>query len=194
MKVVFLDSDGVLNCKETFERRGNTLYGIDPALVELALHIQRETGCGFVLSSTWRLTEEGFKEVEKHVDLIGKTSDLPTGSRGREVELWLAENKEVTRYAILDDSADFRDHQPLFQTNWNYGLTKGIAEAVIRHLNAPAMPDRTSGCLIGFFPRGHQTWKGIKCLDCGMVSFHAEDMKHRFCGKCHKFHPPVIYT
>jgi hypothetical protein len=28
----------------------------------------------------------------------------------------------------------------------------------------------------------------ITCPDCGMTSYHPEDIAHRYCGKCHKFH------
>ena len=29
---------------------------------------------------------------------------------------------------------------------------------------------------------------GIKCLDCGMTSYHPDDIKNIYCGNCHKFH------
>lgn len=28
----------------------------------------------------------------------------------------------------------------------------------------------------------------IKCLACNRVSFHPQDVKERYCGRCHKFH------
>lgn len=33
--------------------------------------------------------------------------------------------------------------------------------------------------------------KSITCLKCGRESFHPEDVRHRFCGCCNVFHPPV---
>ena len=30
--------------------------------------------------------------------------------------------------------------------------------------------------------------RAIKCLKCEMVSWHPEDVRHRYCGNCHKFH------
>ncbi len=32
----------------------------------------------------------------------------------------------------------------------------------------------------------------IKCLICGMVSYNPNDVEHRYCGNCHRFHlgPP----
>jgi hypothetical protein len=29
---------------------------------------------------------------------------------------------------------------------------------------------------------------GIFCRVCGLVSWHPEDIKHLFCGRCHHFH------
>lgn len=54
--------------------------------------------------------------------------------RGDEINAWLKDHPEVTKYAILDDDCDFYDDQPLFQTTFQYGLTDEIAEAVIKHL------------------------------------------------------------
>ena len=28
----------------------------------------------------------------------------------------------------------------------------------------------------------------IKCLTCGMTSYSMDDVRHRYCGKCHVFH------
>lgn len=30
--------------------------------------------------------------------------------------------------------------------------------------------------------------KAIKCLVCGMTSYHQADIQHRYCGWCHQFH------
>ena len=29
----------------------------------------------------------------------------------------------------------------------------------------------------------------IKCLICGMVSYHPKDIEYRYCGNCRRFHP-----
>ena len=31
----------------------------------------------------------------------------------------------------------------------------------------------------------------IQCVKCGMKSYHPEDIKHRWCEKCQKFHKEV---
>jgi len=28
----------------------------------------------------------------------------------------------------------------------------------------------------------------IKCLKCGMTSYNPNDVRHKYCGKCHEFH------
>ena len=30
--------------------------------------------------------------------------------------------------------------------------------------------------------------KAIKCLTCGLTSYHPEDVRRKYCGHCHKFH------
>ena len=30
--------------------------------------------------------------------------------------------------------------------------------------------------------------KAIKCLECGLTSWHPEDVRHRYCGFCSVFH------
>ena len=32
--------------------------------------------------------------------------------------------------------------------------------------------------------------KAIKCMTCGMTSYHPKDVEHRYCGNCNKFHEP----
>ena len=34
---------------------------------------------------------------------------------------------------------------------------------------------------------------GIKCFYCGKTSFHPMDVKEKFCGFCHQFHPIKIF-
>jgi len=29
---------------------------------------------------------------------------------------------------------------------------------------------------------------GIKCLVCGLTSYGEDDIKHKYCGRCHIFH------
>jgi hypothetical protein len=136
MKVLFLDIDGVLNCLGTRQTyRG--FVGIDPALAQQIVKIQRDSGCKVVLASSWRLFVDGRDEVEKQVcDILDVTPNLPGGFRGDEVRAWLDEHPEVTRYAIVDDDVDFHDGQRVFRTEWSTGITDEIAAQIIDYLNA----------------------------------------------------------
>lgn len=31
----------------------------------------------------------------------------------------------------------------------------------------------------------------ITCPECGMTSHHPEDVRHRYCGRCHQFHNEI---
>lgn len=135
MKVLFLDIDGVCNSEKHFQG-SDEMFGIDPYMAFLVGKIVIETDCEIVLSSTWRLSKEGIRHVEKRVHkILDVTPQSAHGFRGDEVKMWLAKHPEVTRYAILDDDLDFHGFQPLFKTTWKHGLTADIAEQVINYLN-----------------------------------------------------------
>ncbi|MFW0796479.1 HAD domain-containing protein [Gordonia sp. CPCC 205515] len=136
MKALFLDIDGVVNSRRSSVRHGH-LVGIDPTLAGRVRRVIAETGCAVVLSSTWRLWEENVAEVRAGVtsELYGMTPSIPGSRRGTEVASWLADHPEVTRYAIVDDNADFARDQPLFQTSWEIGITDEVADALIAYLN-----------------------------------------------------------
>lgn len=137
MKILFLDIDGVVNCKTTSQRHRGFI-GIDPYLAFMVGKIQLDTGCEIVLSSTWRLDEKSRAEVRKQV---GKFIDCTPSirekrERGWEIQAWLDKHPDVTKYAILDDDSDMLEHQlpNFFKTSWEHGITPAIAEAVTRHL------------------------------------------------------------
>lgn len=143
MKVLFLDVDGVMNCRTT-PYNPVTGLDLDPYMVLLVHRIIEATGCEVVLSSTWRLFDESREKVRKSVKFFDVTPDLRGKPRGEEVQAWLDDyskkfggstETEVTRYAILDDDRDFLDGQPLFKTMFEYGLTDEIAKQVIEYLN-----------------------------------------------------------
>lgn len=149
MKVLFLDIDGVCNSRAYLYRlraknkKATLWYGIDPEAAKLVRRIVKETGCKVVLSSTWRMYEDGKAQVRRDVCyFIDCTKDLQAGAkrgfvqRGEEVNEWLSRHPSVQQYAILDDDSDFLPSQWLFKTSFNDGLTEDIAEAVINHLNA----------------------------------------------------------
>lgn len=147
MKVLFLDIDGVVNCKTTTQRHRGYI-GIDPYMAFLVGRIALRTNCKVVLSSSWRNSKEGIAEVERCVvPLHGTTGNEPHDptrppgiencQRGREIQRWLTANPEVTHYAILDDENDMLPEQQLhfFKTTWERGITEEIAEDVEEYLN-----------------------------------------------------------
>jgi hypothetical protein len=58
MRVIFLDIDGVLNCKSTQYPR-KLLYIIDPSLLVRLKQLLTLTDANVVLSSTWRYDPAG---------------------------------------------------------------------------------------------------------------------------------------
>jgi hypothetical protein len=134
-KVVFLDFDGVLNCKEFFllsmverrshreeeDRDGDRAWellreasALDPVLIARLNRLLAVTGAAVVVSSSWRhgRTPEELREIlglRGFVgEVYGKTADY-NGSweqRGDEIRDWLKEHPEVTTYVVLDDDAD----------------------------------------------------------------------------------------
>ncbi len=132
-KVLFLDIDGVVNCKDTF--KDGRLFPLDPEMAFRVGKIQLYTDCQVVLSSSWKNHPESVENVERRVvKLLDKTPNL-SGIRGDEVNKWLEQHPEVKRYAILDDDSDFHPDQPLFKTSWDTGITDEIMYKVILYLN-----------------------------------------------------------
>lgn len=136
MKVLFLDIDGVCNNHKT-EQRFMGYLGINPKLAARIKTIIRETECKVVLSSTWRLDAEFREEVERVVcRFIDVTPNhVPLRFRGNEIQSWLDEHPQVTKYAIVDDNSDFNPGQPLFQTSNVTGITDVIMKKIINYLN-----------------------------------------------------------
>lgn len=137
LKILFLDVDGVLNCRTTYTK-GSEFFGIDPYMVLLVHRIIEATGCKVVLSSSWRHTEAGRKIVKKAVPFIDITPSLygEGMTRGHEIDAWVRHHPDVSKYAILDDDSDMLAGQPLFKTTWDEGLTQAIVDEVVAYLNS----------------------------------------------------------
>lgn len=155
MKVLFLDIDGVLNCRYTRLGEGSdtlkTAGGlVSKSRIELLNTITDKTGAVLVLSSTWR-HDDGIKLTLKNAgitgDIIGTTPNLSGRFtlRGNEIHAWIVENEKLIgkpyydfhTYAILDDDSDMLYWQKdnFFQTDNSVGLTEVVAYKVIRFLN-----------------------------------------------------------
>ena len=140
MKVLFLDIDGVMNHEALF---GKGIYAIDPIGEQhliLLKQIVDETGVEIVLSSSWRCCENARDKVSKSLSNMGmkfiSTTPVFRASLERSLEIqdWLDNHPEVVEFAILDDDADANIEGHFFQTTFKEGLTKEIANSVIKYL------------------------------------------------------------
>jgi hypothetical protein len=143
MKVIFLDIDGVLNTPKTIRRFGFDF--IDDILVALVVRICKETSAKIVLSSSWRTEEKDLNlarlALERHNLEIHDCTPVIKREwteegwvrRHEEISAWL-EDKEVDRFAIIDDLDDACIEGSFFQTDEERGLTVEIAEKIICHL------------------------------------------------------------
>lgn len=144
MKVIFLDIDGVLNCKKTPNPR-KFPYIVDPKLLRRFDRLLKRTGAKVVLSSTWRLDPAGlFSAKHLGVPFSDVCPDMPGSPRCDEVEAWLSRHPQVMRFAIIDDEDDDLDKFPLFQPSVKTGLTPQIAKGVADYLNGKTDRDMRS--------------------------------------------------
>jgi len=153
MKLIFLDVDGVLNHSKSpkwFGAEDN--HVLDDDCVGQINRVILQTGAKVVLSSSWRVDEDA-KEVVEHalVDgyVIGRTAVvLSVHSRREEILHWIGnvwpctfnwnDKETIEQLAVIDDDsdADLNDGVSFFQTDFeNWGLTKEIADDIIKHLN-----------------------------------------------------------
>jgi len=128
--VLFLDIDGVLNGHEKLQ--GSPYCGVRADCMARLNRIVRETGCRFVLASSWRymvllgqMTLKGFEYLMiTHGLIVPKVRDIVKGEgapvlfrdtlpedrtvndlhdRGKLARAWLDAHPEVKTYAALDD-------------------------------------------------------------------------------------------
>lgn len=135
MKVIFLDIDGVLNCKLTPNPR-NFPYVIDRRLLARLQALVKRTRAKVVLSSSWRLDPIG-RLAAKHygVPVYDVCPDRPKSARCTEIHKWLRAHPRVSRYVVIDDEDDGLDDLPLFQPSARTGITREIVRGVENYLN-----------------------------------------------------------
>lgn len=114
MKVIFLDIDGVLNSERSVAAYGDEST-LDPVACCLLKHLLKKTGAYIVVVSNWRkgltldelrakLLKAAGKKIARRT--IGKVADANV-SRGDLVDAWMHAEGFTSRYAILDDKADY---------------------------------------------------------------------------------------
>ena len=141
MKVIFLDVEGVLNTKETYERvyrtRGYTTMidvEIDSFRLEYLRTILDETGAKIVLSSSFRYFFDKQDDKVYPISLKGKklydnlkkfgieiydTTPTTIGSREEQIKEWLSKRDDIESFVIIDDdSIEFDElYDRLIQTS-----------------------------------------------------------------------------
>lgn len=137
MKILFLDCDGVLNRGDIEECK------IRPEIARRVRKILSATGAKAVLSSTWRRSPILLQKVRNECCEVYGTTPLLLGDgmtseqkRGYEVGVYLSANKDIEKYAILDDAGEFGPLQipHYFKCDSHIGLTEEIKEKVVEHL------------------------------------------------------------
>jgi hypothetical protein len=132
--IIFLDIDGVLNCKRTPNPR-RLPYIVDPPLLEMFKRLVQRTNAEVVLSSTWRYDPAGlFSAKHWGIPFIDVIPDMPDKPRRDEIMAWLKAHSDVGRFAVLDDEDDELDQLPLFQPSGSTGITEKIAEGLAAYL------------------------------------------------------------
>jgi hypothetical protein len=134
VQVVFLDIDGVLNCKTTSNPR-KFPYVVDKKLLARLAQLLKRTKAKVVLSSTWRYDPVGLMAAKYWgVPFIDVTPDMPHRARRDEIRTWLKKHKDVTRFIVIDDDDDELDDLPLFQPSSDIGLTTKITRGACKYL------------------------------------------------------------
>ena len=141
MKVVFLDVDGVLNCKQTHNPR-KFPFIVDPALLKRLNRLLENTGAQIVLSSNWRYDPVGLFAAQFYgVRFVDTTPDLPGRARGDAITEWVRAHPNTERFIVIDDEDDQLDGLPLFQPLRHDGLTDEIVARAAAYLNRETEKD-----------------------------------------------------
>lgn len=143
MKIIFLDIDGVLNSRQYDSGRGTTEGNIDVSRLLLLKQLVDQTGAKIVLTSSWRrhwdpagkCTDEIGKGLEATfggigIDLYDKTPELDN-DRAKEISKWLAMNRDVDAFVIIDDIKFGWYELAQFVVNTDYRIGRGLEK---RHI------------------------------------------------------------
>src|SRR5690349_21132946 len=123
MKIIFLDIDGVLNCKQTANPR-KFPFIVDPVLLARLRRLLELTGAEIVLTSNWRFDPVGMLAVKYYeVPFVDTTPDEGSPPRCQPIFDWLKSHPKVERFIVIDDEDDELDSLPLFQPSPSTGLT-----------------------------------------------------------------------
>lgn len=126
VKAIFLDIDGVLNNSKHLTELMNLLgkkqyfsiinqmheIPFDYRSCKLLKALIKETGADIILSSTWRMNNNGIEIIEDYAGIpIKDTTPILDTIRGKEIKQYINEHREITQYVILDDDTDMLKEQ-----------------------------------------------------------------------------------
>ena len=136
-RVCFLDYDGVVNTPMWNEEGTVCSYGWAKQgkvnnfqAVQWLSEACQKFGFDIVVSSTWRMWDN-YKEclinggLRKGIEVLDRTPEIRTQSRGFEIKTYLEEHPEIQYYVIVDDEADMLPEQigHLILTDGDVGFT-----------------------------------------------------------------------
>jgi hypothetical protein len=160
MKLIFLDIDGVLNCRNTPNPR-DLPYIVDEELLARLRRLLDRTGASVVLSSTWRYDPAGIYSAKHYgVPFIDVIPDLPHEPRCKEILAWLRDHPEVDRLIVIDDEDDELDSLPLFQPSSRTGLTEEIVARAADYLNGKTDKDMRCNRFVRAVQNLHSVFTG----------------------------------
>jgi hypothetical protein len=141
MKIIFLDIDGVLNCKRTPNPR-KFPFIVDATLLKRLERLLDQTGAKVVLSSNWRYDPAGLFSAKYYgIPFIDTTPDLPGEPRCEAILEWLRHRQDVERFIVIDDEDDELDPLPLFQPSRREGLTDEMVKKAADYLTGKTDKD-----------------------------------------------------
>lgn len=153
-KVIFLDVDGVLRTyhwelelRQSYESQGIKKSHVDmstelnPSSLDALVHIIKQTDAKIVLSSSWRLSKEHSKIIERaliqhEIRIFSKTPRLQSAIRWEEIQYWLQKRPPCQSIIIDDDESAFNEYEApsnsrFFHVTDKYGLTMDQANIII---------------------------------------------------------------
>lgn len=150
MRVIFLDIDGVVNTFQIYREKPAHLkdcpmrkigeYYIDicssgtgrVSNEQAVLWLDKmckDWDAKIVLTSAWRLRFDSACQalynsgLSKDIEIIGATPGVDDAYRGKEIQLWLDDHKDVTDFVIIDDDSDMEPYMDkLVLTNTYSGI------------------------------------------------------------------------
>ena len=138
--LLFLDIDGVLNISAKQPKYTEEVS-------ENLIKILKETDCGVVISSSWRLSM-AIEDLIEYIETFFRIDDFRNyfvdvtpslnSQRGLEIMRWIETNKFDGKFAILDDypvNEFIGVHKNFIKTYFPTGITDDIAQKTIQLLN-----------------------------------------------------------